>query len=74
MDSLKAYYMIFHSSEVFISIFINNNKTINFTKKYTMHTHFFCFLGNVLISVYTTYIQKNNNFRLVDYSPAYCLK
>jgi len=35
---------------------------------------FFCFLGNMLIGVYTTYIQKINNFRLVVCSPAYCLK
>jgi len=35
---------------------------------------FFCFLGNVLIGVYTTYIQKLNNFSLVVCSPAYCLK
>jgi len=35
---------------------------------------FFCFVGNVLIGVYTTYIQKINNFRLVVCSRAYCLK
>jgi len=35
---------------------------------------FFCFLGNMLIGVYTTYIQKINNFRLLLCSPAYCLK
>jgi len=28
----------------------------------------------MLIGIYTTYIQKNNNFRLVVCSPAYCLK
>jgi len=38
-----------------------------FTKK--ICGELFCFLGNVLIGLYTTYIHKINNFRLV-----YCLK
>jgi len=45
---------------------------LQFYKK--IYGDFFCFLGNVLIGEYTIYIQKNNNFRLVVCSPAYCLK
>jgi len=65
IDILVAYCMIFQfliDSEVF-------------TKKQFYRKicgDCFCFLGNVLIGVYTTYmyIQKINNFRLVVCSPA----
>jgi len=51
------------ASEVLISKCTKNDKKTQFYRK--MCGDFFGFLGNMLIGVYTSYIQKINDFCLV---------
>jgi len=63
MDILEAYYIIISqiliATEVLISTFTKNDKKAFLEK---IMRFFFSFLENVLIVVYTTYIQKKNQF------------
>jgi len=75
MDILEAYYMIFSqilfTLEVFISKFTTTKNDKNAILQKNMYFYFFwfCFPRNVLIGVYTSYIEKFNNFRLLVCSP-----